>query len=90
MRKTLSSWRCRVDLAHVDHALQAEQGRRGGRGHPVLAGTGLGDQALFAHPAGEERLADHVVELVGAGVGEVLALEQHPDPQTSRTAGGTR
>jgi len=42
----------------------------------VLAGPGLGDDALLAHPRGEQRLADGVVDLVRAGVVQVLALEQ--------------
>jgi hypothetical protein len=69
-----------VDLAHVDRALQAEQGARGGGGDAVLAGAGLGDDAGLAHPLGQERLAQHVVDLVGAGVVEVLALEEDPGP----------
>ena len=32
----------------------------------------------LAHVPGEQRLAEHVVDLVRAGVVEVLALEQHP------------
>ena len=67
-----------VHLAHVDDALHAEEGRGGGRGHTVLAGAGLGDQAVLAHPPGQQSLADHVVDLVRTGVGQVLALEQHP------------
>ena len=48
----------------------------------MLAGAGLGDDPLLAHPLGEQRLADGVVDLVRAGVGEVLALEVDapPDP----------
>ena len=65
-----------VDLAHVDRALEAEEGcRRGGR-HPVLARAGLGDHARLAEALGEQRLAEDVVDLVGAGVVEVLALEE--------------
>ena len=61
--------------AHVDHARQVEQ-RAGRRGrHAVLAGAGLGDDPGLAEPAGQQRLAEGVVDLVGAGVGEVLALE---------------
>ena len=67
-----------VDLAHVDGAVEAEVRRRGGRGDAVLAGTGLGDHPGLAHPLGEQRLAEHVADLVGAGVVEVLALEQDP------------
>jgi hypothetical protein len=37
--------------------------------------------------SGEQRLAQHVVDLVGAGVVEVLALEQDPHPQLARRAG---
>jgi hypothetical protein len=41
----------------------------------VLAGAGLGDDARLAHALGEQRLAERVVDLVRAGVVEVLALE---------------
>ena len=81
IRNTLSSWRLGVDLAHVDDALHPEQGGGRGRGHPVLARPRLGDQLALAHPPGEQALAHHVVELVGAGVGQVLPLEQHPDAE---------
>ena len=61
--------------AHVDDALEPEQRAGGGRRDPVLPGAGLGDHPRLAHPLGEQRLADRVVDLVGAGVGEVLALQ---------------
>ena len=64
-----------VDLAHVDDAVQPEVGARGCRGDAVLAGSGLGDHPLLAHPDGEQRLAEHVADLVRPGVVEVLALE---------------
>ena len=67
-----------VLLAHVDDALETEQGRRGRGGDAVLARAGLGDHPRLAHLAGEQRLAQHVVDLVRAGVVEVLALEQDP------------
>ena len=61
--------------AHVHDARQVEQ-RAGGRGRDaVLAGAGLGDDPGLAEPARQQRLAERVVDLVGAGVGEVLALE---------------
>ena len=41
----------------------------------MLAGSGLGDDALLAHPQRQQRLPDGVVELVRAGVAEVFALE---------------
>ena len=70
-----------VDLSHVDDALQPEQGGRGGGGHAVLAGAGLGHQPRLAHLQGQQPLTDDVVDLVRAGVGQVLPLEQHPHPE---------
>src|SRR5205807_5435962 len=64
--------------AHVDDALQAEQRARRRGGHAVLARSGLGDHPRLAHPPREQRLADVVFELGGAGVQQVLALEQYP------------
>ena len=70
-----------VDRAHVHLALESEQGGGGGRGHAVLTGAGLGDQPRLAHPLGQQRLAEDVVDLVRAGVVEVLALEQQADAE---------
>ena len=42
----------------------------------MLAGAGLGDDAPLAHALREQRLAERVVDLVRAGVREVLALEE--------------
>lgn len=69
-----------VLLAHVDDAVEAEEGACGGGGDAVLAGPGLGDDPGLAHALGEERLAEHVVDLVRAGVVEVFALEQYACP----------
>ena len=64
-----------VFLTHVDDALLSEQGRgRGGR-YPVLPGARLRDDPLLAHPAGEQALTEHIIDLVRAGVREVLTLE---------------
>src|SRR5690242_9704674 len=41
----------------------------------MLARASLGNDAFLFHPQGEERLADGVVDLVRASVGEVFALE---------------
>ena len=41
----------------------------------MLAGAGLGDHPPLVHSRGQERLTEHVVDLVRAGVTEVLALE---------------
>src|SRR5699024_1483326 len=46
----------------------------------VLAGAGLGDHPGLADQLGEQRLPEHVVDLVRAGVVEVLALEEDPHP----------
>ena len=61
--------------AHEDHALHSEHGRHGGGGNAVHARTGFGDQPRFAHAPGQERLADGIVDLVGARVVEILPLE---------------
>src|SRR5207302_1929388 len=63
---------------HVDVALEAQEGGDGRGGDAVLAGAGLGDEAALAHALGQEALAEDVVDLVGAGVAEVLALEVDP------------
>src|SRR5205823_11891487 len=36
---------------------------------------GLGDDPALSHPRGKQHLGERVVQLVGAGVAEVLALE---------------
>ena len=79
-----------VDRAHVDGAVEAEVRRGGGAGDAVLAGAGLGDHPGLAHPPGQQRLAEHVADLVGAGVVEVLALEQDPAARPARRAGWPR
>jgi hypothetical protein len=55
----------------------------------VLAGAGLGDDARLAEPPREQHLADAVVDLVRAGVVEVLALEEDP-PATDRRQAAAR
>ena len=62
------------DLALVDAALEAEHGAHGGGGHAVLAGAGLGDHAGLAHALDEQGLAERVVDLVRAGVVQILTL----------------
>ena len=86
-----------VDRAHVDRAVEPEVGRRRRAGHAVLARAGLGDHPVLAHPPGQQGLAEHVADLVGAGVVEVLALEQDPraadllgEPGARRRAGWGR
>ncbi len=64
-----------VLAAHVDRALEAEERAGRSRRHAVLPGPGLGDHPGLAHPPCQQCLSDGVVDLVGAGVGEVLALQ---------------
>ena len=62
--------------------------RAGGRGRDaVLAGARLGDDPALAEPAREQRLAERVVDLVGAGVGEVLPLQVQAE-RARRVAAG--
>jgi hypothetical protein len=74
-----------VDLAHVHRALEPEEGGGRGRGDPVLPGAGLGDDPGLAHPTSQQGLPEDVVDLVRAGVVEVLAL-QH-DGRAGRVLG---
>ncbi len=41
----------------------------------MLTGAGLGDHARFAHPFGQQRLADHIVDLVSTSMVQIFALE---------------
>ena len=72
-------WRLAADVlrAHENLACKPEARRHRGRGHAVLAGTGLGNDPALPHAAREQDLADGVVDLVRAGVGEVLALQKN-------------
>ncbi len=67
-----------VFLAHVDHAIEAEQRADRGGGHAVLARAGFRDDAPLAHAPREQRLPQAVVDLVRAGVQQVFALEVDP------------
>ncbi len=61
--------------AHVDVALQPQQGRHRGGGHAVLARPGLGNEPGFAHAPGQQPLPQGVVDLVRPGVGQVFPLD---------------
>src|SRR5213078_5215050 len=74
--------------AHVDDAVEAEP-RANGRGcDAVLAGARLGDDATLAESSREHGLPERVVELVGARVEQVLALQV--EALARREALGTR
>ena len=64
-----------VGGAHIDDARVAETSRDGGGGDAMLAGAGLGDDAFLAHALGKQDLAEAVVDLVRAGMVQILALE---------------
>src|SRR5690606_27112857 len=63
---------------HIDDAFETEirAHRRGG--DAMLTGAGFGDDALFAHAAGEQNLPEHIVQLVRTGVIEFFALQVNP------------
>ncbi len=65
---------------HVDDAVEAEAGTGGGGGDAVLAGAGLGNDPLLAHPHRQQALPERVVDLVGAGVAQILPLEPDLGP----------
>ena len=64
-----------VGGTHVDDARQVEERAHGCGGDAVHAGAGLGDDAALAHAAREQNLAHRVVDLVRAGVVQILALQ---------------
>ena len=75
-----------IDGAHIDDAIEPEARASGGRCDAMLARPRLGDDARFAHAAREQNLAEHIVDLVRAGVIQFLALEI--DFCAARPAGG--
>lgn len=54
----------------------------------MLTGTGLGDHTGLAQALGQQRLTEHVVDLVRAGVVQILALEE--DARTTGVLGEPR
>ena len=66
-----------IFLAHIDGAFKAEPGCHSGGRHPVLAGAGLGNDPFFPHPPDQKPLAHDVVRLMGAGMVQILALDEY-------------
>ena len=64
-----------IHLAHMNLAFQPEVGGRRGQRHAVLSRAGFGDQLLLSHVFGEKPFPHAVVELVRAGMVEVLPFE---------------
>ena len=54
----------------------------------MLSGACLSDDARLSDLLGQQGLAENVVDLVRAGVVEILALEEHPDPAQIRGKAG--
>src|SRR5580704_3021831 len=69
-----------VLATHVDDALEPQGGTRRRRRDSMLTRPGLGDDPALAHAQREQHLADGVVQLVRAGVEQVLPLQ--PDLRT--------
>ena len=61
--------------AHIDDARQPEARGHRGHGHAVLARARFRDNAGLAHALGQQDLAEAVVDLVRAGVVQLVALE---------------
>ena len=64
-----------VLLAHEDLALHVEQGAGRGGGDAVLTGACLGNDLGLSHALGEKRLSQHIVDLVRAGVVQLVTLQ---------------
>ena len=64
-----------VMRAHVDDAFQTEFGTDRGSGNPMLASTGFCDDPGLAHAARQQDLSEHIVDLMRAGVVQLVALQ---------------
>ena len=62
-------------LSHENHALHSHQRCRRGRCHPVLACARFRDQTGLSHFFCKKRLSQHVVDLVRAGMVQILPFE---------------
>ena len=65
----------RIDCSHVDGAWETQPRTRCCCCDAVLPGPGLGNHTSSSEPTGQEGLTNGIVDLVGAGVGEVLSFE---------------
>ena len=87
--KDVESLALNIRCAHIDDALQPQQRADRCRRDAMLTGPCFGHDAPFAHPTGQQRLSQCIVDLVGPRVGQVLALEVDPRPAecVAQTAG---
>ena len=65
-----------VLTSHVDRAIEAKESSCGRGSHTVLAGPSLRDDTRLTQLLGQQRLAEHVVDLVRTRVVQVLALKE--------------
>src|SRR5205807_1557894 len=79
-----------VLLAHVHDAFESEARANGRGSDSVLARTGLRHDAPLPKTSGEHCLAERVVQLVGTGVEEILALEIEPLARREPLGAGER
>ena len=83
----------RIDLTHVDAALQAEHGAHRSGGHTMLSRASFSNDTGLTHALDQQSLPKRIVDLVGAGMVEILTLEEHTRVKTGlffETLGKTR
>ena len=64
-----------IRLTHIDDTFHIHQRAYGSGRHAMLPGSRLGDDAGFPHPACQQDLSDRVVDLMSAGMVQILALQ---------------
>ncbi len=64
-----------IFLAHKDFAFHIEKGASGCRCHTMLTGAGFSDDFGFAHAPCKQCLTKNIVDLVRAGVVQLVTLE---------------
>ncbi len=69
-----------VFLSHINLTFHVQQGGGGGSGHAVLPCAGLGNEAGLSHLFSQQGLAQHIVDLVRAGMVQILSLEIDSGP----------
>ena len=62
-------------LPHEYHTLHVHQGSSCSSCHTMLSGTGLGDEPGLSHLLCQQSLPQHIVDLVGAGMVQILPLQ---------------
>ena len=72
-----------IFFAHVHHAWQAESSTRCRCSDPVLTSSRFGNDPLFSHSEGKQRLSDRIIDLVSTGVVQIFTLEVDLCPATS-------